>query len=149
MGADLYIQPVFTENWEQWEPLFNQAVERRDKAAEGSLERKKVEEEVEHYFDQMYARGYFRDPYNDLDLLWHFRLSWWGDIIPLLDSEGCLSVEQTRKFASMLKEREANLEESLAALSESDQRYFRARYRELKKFLKEAIEQNLPIECSL
>jgi hypothetical protein len=149
VGADLYLRPVFTENREQWEPLFNQAVERRDKAPKGSLEQKQAQGEVEGYYNRMYERGYFRDPYNNWDLLWKFGLSWWDDIIPLLDEDGCLSVEQVRNVQEMLTEREDIFEQSLVELSKRDQRYFRSRYRALRKFLKEALERNLPVDCSL
>ena len=149
MGADLYLEPVFTENREQWEPLFNQAVARRDRLAEGSPERQAAQVEVERYYDRMYARGYFRDPYNDWDLLWKFGLSWWEDVIPMLDDTACLQVAQIGRLLGLLSEREPAFEDKLAELPAKDQRYFRGRYRALRLFLKEAIDRNQPIRCSL
>jgi hypothetical protein len=149
MGADLYIEPVFTENREQWEPLFDQAVERRDRLAEDSPEWKDAQAEVHRYFRRMYSRGYFRDPYNHWDVLAKFDLDWWGDIIPMLDNKGRLPVSLIMEFRVMLWARESLFEHSLAGLPKKQQRYFRRRYRALQLFLKEAIVRNRPIRCSL
>jgi hypothetical protein len=149
VGADLYLEPVFTENREQWEPLFNQAAHRRDKLPEGSALREQAQADVERYFDKMHARGYFRDSYNNWNLLQHFGLDWWEDVLPLLDEEGCLSVERLVEFRVRLWAAEPLFEHNLARLSKKDQRYFRGRYRALRNFLKEAIREKLPIVCSL
>jgi hypothetical protein len=116
MGADLYLEPIFTENREQWEPLFNQAVERRDQLAKDSAEHKAAQAEVDRYFGWMYCRGYFRDPYNRWDMLAKFDLDWWGDIIPMLDSEGRLSVPQMIQFRIVLWVRGPLFEANLAGL---------------------------------
>jgi hypothetical protein len=42
----------------------------------------------------MYERGYFRDPYNDHDLLWKFNLSWWDDVVPMLNARSELTIAQ-------------------------------------------------------
>jgi len=149
VGADLYLEPVYTENREQWEPLFYQAVMRRDKFPKGSRDAKVAQKEVERYFDKMHAQGYFRDPYNKWSVLWMLKQSWWQDVIPLLDNDARLSVAQTRKLLVMLEEQEPGFEERIAGLRKKDQRYFRGRYRALRKFLKEAIDRNVPVRCSL
>jgi hypothetical protein len=149
MGADLYIEPIYSENREQWEPLFNQAVDRRDRLAKDSPQWKSAQAEVERYFGRMHSRGYFRDPYNCWDVLAKFDLDWWSDVIPMLDSQGRLSVQRMIQFRIVLWAREWLFEANLAGLPKKQQRYFRRRYRVLRLFLKEAIDRNLPIECSL
>jgi hypothetical protein len=52
--------------------------------------------------------------YNDWALLWKFRLSWWGDVIPMLDDKNRLSVEQAQGLLEMLKQRENVFELKLA-----------------------------------
>ena len=95
------------------------------------------------------GRGYFRDPYNSWDLLWQFRLSWWTDVIPMLDAERYLSVEKAAALLTMLKEREPVFEENLRALKAPDAQYFREQYRSFREFLDEAIRLNEAVECSL
>ena len=97
----------------------------------------------------MYSQGYFRDPYNKWDLLWQFGLSWWTDVIPMLDAEGRLSVPATRRMLAMLDERKDVFEERMSALSEKDERYFRTRHTELHQFLNQAVALSEPIDCSL
>jgi hypothetical protein len=92
---------------------------------------------------------YFRDPYNDWDLLWKFRLSWWEDVIPMLDDEDRLSVAEAQNLLAMLRQRENVFELRIAALLAEDQRYFRDRYSALQEFLNRAIELNTPIDTWL
>lgn len=104
---------------------------------------------VEHAYGQMYSRGYFRDSYNDWNLLWKFGLSWWTDVIPMLNSEGCLAPEQAACLLATLKEREPAFKAALGKLQPRDQAYFRERYAELQQFLNEAIALKKPVVCSL
>src|ERR1700716_2288262 len=141
MGADLYIPPLFQQQRQQWEPLFEEAARKRDRLKASSKERRQAQARVEECYDKMYEQGYFRDSYNDWNLLWKFGLSWWEDVIPMLDDEDRLSVEQARNLLGMLKERENVFELKLAVLpAKKDQRSFRARYTALQKFLNQAIE---------
>jgi len=149
MGADLYIKSLFEPNQAKYAPLFEQAVARRDGLPEGSREQDAAEEEVGRCFDAMYAQGYFRDPYNDWDLLWKFGLSWWTDVIPMLDADHRLSGGQITRLLELLHEREERFEASLAELPQDERPYFRQGYEELQRFLKTAIDLNEPIDCSL
>jgi chaperonin cofactor prefoldin len=149
MGADLYIMPLHQQQRQQWEPQFEAAVRRRDSLKRGSKEYQQAQEEVEECYEKLHEEGYFRDPYNDWDLLWKFGLSWWDDVIPMLDKEGCLSVAQVRSLLAMLKERENVFALKLAEFPAEEQRHFRSRYTDLQKFLNQAIELNTPIEASL
>src|SRR6266568_7238017 len=106
MGADLYITSLYEPHRQQWEPQFEEAAKRRDSLERGSEEYRKAQAKVEECYEKMYEHGYFRDPYNDWDLLWKFGLSWWNDVIPMQDDEGRLSVSQAKQLLAMLKERE-------------------------------------------
>jgi hypothetical protein len=149
MGADLYIRELFDPNKKQWQVLFDLAIQRRDRVPEDSAQHKKAQKQAEFYFEQMYSQGYFRDPYNDWDLLWKFDVSWWGDVIPMLDQKGRLSVEKTTELLALLKSREPVFLESLDTLPAPDKKYFRQQYVQLLAFLSQAIELGSPIDCSL
>ncbi len=149
MGADLYITPLYEEQRERWQKRFEKAVELRNQLNRGTPEYADAQQRVEFCSDKMHERGYFRDSYNESDLLWKFDLSWWEDIIPLLDEQRCLSVENATKLRVMLKEHEPDFERNLAELSAHTKRYFSKKYQALQAFLGEAIALNTPIECSL
>jgi hypothetical protein len=106
MGADLYITPLYQPQREQWEPEFDEAVRRRDSLKAGSKEHRHAQARVEECFEKLNEQGYFRNPYNDWDLLWKFNLSWWEDVIPMLDNQSRLSIGQVQSLLATLKERE-------------------------------------------
>ena len=149
MGADLFIRPVFEEQRSKWEKHFELAVARRNRLQRGTAAYDAAQQRVDFCYEKLYERGYFRDPYNDWDLLWNFGLSWWTDVIPRLDDEGRLSVEDTKKLLALLREREPTFEANVSKSSAEDQQYFRERYRRLQRFLEEAIQLDEPVECSL
>ena len=107
MGADLYITPLNAQQRQQWEPEFEKAASARDEALDEASQ-KVAQVRVEQAYEQMYSRGYFRDPYNDWDLLWNFGLSWWQDVIPMLDKEGWLSVERAQGLLAIWREQYNN-----------------------------------------
>lgn len=108
MGADLYVEPLFTANKQKYSPLFDAAVKARDsivmpedvrlamrkkmfgleidKADEKLLKAYSgvialydaAQKEVEDMSEKMYAVGYFRDSYNGGSLFWKLGLSWWA-----------------------------------------------------------------------
>jgi hypothetical protein len=149
MGADLYITPLYQEQRQKWEPEFEKAVLLRDSCTEGTAEHRQAQAEVEECHNRLNERGYFRDPYNDWDVLWKFGLSWWEDVIPMLDHHSNLSVAEAKNLLAMLKEREKTFDLALAQLPAEDQQYFRRRYAALQEFLHEAIAMGTPIETSL
>jgi hypothetical protein len=106
------------------------------------------------YIQSIYNRqsgdeGYFRDPYNDWDLLWQFNLSWWKHILPLLDQDDNLAVRDAEWLLDQLKRREKMFEQNIAEMPAKEQEHFRIRYQRLQKFLNCAIERNESILCSL
>jgi hypothetical protein len=90
MGADLYLMSLHEPTRKKWDPRFDAAIAERDRHAEGTRKRARAQKRVMECHGRMYGTGYLRDPYNNLDVLWKFGLSWWGDVIPLLDSGGHL-----------------------------------------------------------
>jgi hypothetical protein len=149
MGADLYISPLFDPQHKEWESQFNLAVAERDRLTEGTPEYALAQKRVEYCYSQMYEKGYFRDSYNDSDLLWKFDLSWWEDVIPMLEEESRLSPPKAAQLLAMLKQKEVAFCDNLASLPAPAKRYFTKKYAQLQKFLKQAIELGVPIECSL
>ncbi len=149
MGADLYIRSLFDPGHEQWVEPFKDAVEKRDALAEGDARWRDAQRWVEECYEQMYGRGYFRDPYNDWGLLRLFELSWWTDVAALLDETQRLLPEQARGFLGTLRDRESVFEGQVARLDAEDRRYFEEQYRALQGFLRDSIERGEPIECSI
>lgn len=149
MGADLYIEMVFEPCFQKWEKQFDEAAAKRDACPPATPEYQLWQARVEEYYEQMYSAGYFRDAYNPSNVLWQFGLSWWEDVIPLLDKQSNLTVGQAETLLAMLHEREAVFEEKLAQLPVSERQYFRSRATELQMFLQMAIKLDSPIHCSL
>jgi hypothetical protein len=149
MGADLYISPLFEKQRTRWEPQFEKAIRRRDSLKSDTEEYRQAQCRVEECHEKMYAQGYFRDSYNNSNLLWKFGLSWWNDIIPMLDKDDRLSVQQAEILLEMLAEREALFEQNMEKLPLKEDMYFRQRYGELRDFLNDAIELDKPIDTSL
>ncbi len=149
MGADLYIARLFDENHAKWKKRFDDAVLRRDALKQGTPEYERAQARLGRYFDKLHEQGYFRDPYNYWELLCQFDLSWWQDVIPMLNKHRCLSVGKSRQLLTRLKEQEPTFEQNIAGLSATDQDYFKAQYQRLQQFLNQAIELGQPIECSL
>ena len=149
MGADLYIEMVFEPSYRRWKNRFEEAVARRDACAEGTPEYKLWWLRAEACSDRMYSAGYFRDSYNPSSLLWQFGLSWWKDVIPMLDERNNLTVAQAETLLEMLDERGPVFEKKLAQFSPDEQQDFRDRATELQMFLQMAIKLDSPIHCSL
>ena len=149
MGADLYIQSLFQPNSQRWEKELEAAEKFCASLPEGRAEWQKAQERIFECWHELYSQGYFRDSYNDLCLLWKFGLSWWNDVIPMLDDGYLMSVIAAERLLAMLSEREEAFEERLESLSDEEQQDFRTRYIELRQFLNQAIAMEEPIDCSL
>ena len=146
MGADLYLRPLLEQQRSRYVAKFRQWASVRDQAAT-TVERTRAQQQVNHYFDRMYAKGYFRDNYNPSNLLAKFALSWWEDVTPRLDAEDQLDPTQMRWLLRTLKHREPVFKTNIA--TDPDRAFFILKYRELRTFLRTALKRNEPIECSL
>ena len=181
MGADLYIHSLSEKCRQVWEPYFNTACETRNgnESTENFERDTKVllsetkdkdlealyheagaadfQRYVELAYDKMHEQGYFRDSYNNSNLLWRLGLDYWGYVGSLLDDERNMQPEQVRAF------REAVAAAHLAPIAsdaECDQlhlsgtaaewnQYFAEKKERLLAFLDQAITLNEPIDCSI
>ncbi|OGM09261.1 hypothetical protein A2Z67_04960 [Candidatus Woesebacteria bacterium RBG_13_36_22] len=138
MGADLYIEKITNETTKRWRKELDKAKPGRRK--------------WEYYWSKMYpATGYFRDSYNDGNLLWKFGLSYWNDF-PKLMRRGSqlMSPAKVKILLKMLKEREESFQIGIAMnCSDEERRYYLKKYKRLKRFLNNAIKLNTFIRCSI
>src|SRR6266576_2329111 len=102
MRADLYIEIVRKPILEKYEPLFEEAVRRRDSLPRSSKEATAAQEEVVRYYDLMFTEGYFRDSGNVTCVLNWLGLSWWQDVIPLCTDRRILQAEKLLQLRNMV-----------------------------------------------
>lgn len=157
MGADLYIQPDYNNNFDKWKPKFDEAICERNKYPHGSQEYKLLQLQVDLMFKNMNSVGYFRDNYNSYGLFAQLGLSWWRDVIPLCNSRGNLTRPRAQKLLKMVQGAALCTASAQKVAQEQgdktpdkgwDAHYEKFR-QELLAFLQDAIDRNVPIECSL
>lgn len=116
MGADLYIKEIHDKQKIKYSPLCDRWVVARTRAEEANNEAEvdKAQAKVTKYYDLMYSEGYYRDSYNNWNLLWQFDLDYGVIFSKLLDKEGNLTPAKAKKLLDMLKAKEgvfkANME---------------------------------------
>ena len=142
MGADLYLNSV------------RYGVEAKSsgrKTRKAKPARAQVEDEV-----------YFRDSYNATSVLWTLGLSWWRDVLPLLDANSELSGAALRHFRQLvaLATQQLPTAEDLSATGlqvehtgfrtlDGLHRYHIEKRKRLLRFLDFAILHDCGITCSL
>jgi len=148
MGADLYIASDIELLHKRLTPLFEDAVQERNKIEDkDSREYELASEKVSGLYNELYPDTcYFRDSYNPSSVMWALGLSWWTDVIPMLDDEGNLSSEKVEELVSMIKDRTINLRSDQEEIGEE---YFSERKEALLKFLQQSVSRGEPVECSL
>ena len=148
MGADLYISSEIKPLHEKLNPLFEDAVRERDAIEDkDSREHELASEKVNGIYNELYPPTcYFRDNYNSSSVMWALDLSWWTDVIPMLDDEGNLSSEKAKELVSMIEDRTINLRSDQEEIGEE---YFSERKEALLKFLQQSVSRGEPVECSL
>jgi hypothetical protein len=148
MGADLYISSEIKPLHEKLNPLFEDALKERDAIEDkDSKEYELASEKVNGIYNELYPDTcYFRDSYNPSSVMWALDLSWWTDVIPMLDDEGNLSSEKAEELVNMIEDREIELRSDQEPLGED---YFQERKEALLKFLRQSVDSGEPIECSL
>lgn len=162
MGADLYIKAVHDPIVKKYQSLFDKAVRQRDALPKDSQEHDRAQQEVEKYYDLMYSEGYFRDSYNSTNVLWTLGLSWWRDVVPLLNEQRELTGDNLRWFRDRvaagsqclptkekLRERGVQVDDTGENSLEACHQYFIEKRAELLRFLDMAIELQTGIRCSL
>jgi hypothetical protein len=163
MGADLYIQSFHTKNQLQYRPAFEQALRARDLAVDQKDDAKidAAQKEVERLWDLVNGDdGYFRDSYNGTSVMNFLGLSWWLNVIPMLDDDGkltpkkCVDLWNSINSAPIPKVTKEFCESNNLGLDdectlETWQAYFEKKRNTLLSFIKSAIANNEPIDTSL
>jgi hypothetical protein len=106
--------------------------------------------------------GYFRDSYNLSSVLWTLGLSWWQDVIPLLDAKCELKGEKLRHFRNQVaqaiqrfpsaqdfEKAKTKLDKTGRYSLEGMHRYYARKREQLLRFLDFALKHNLAVLCSL
>lgn len=109
MGADLYLEPNFSRTRDAMQPKFEEAARKRDRAHKRGDEAavSAAQAEVNEWYDRMYdTEDYFRDSYNPSSVMAAIGLSWWRDVIPMLDADDNLSAERCEALAAEIESRE-------------------------------------------
>lgn len=155
MGADLYTLKTYPKNRDKYEPIFNKAVKEREALPRDSAEHAEAQKRVTEAYENMHSVGYFRDSYNDSDLMWKYDLSWWGQLGGFINKDGHITPTSAKKLLKYLDENRATFLANIAKYpqygkdGELDQSYFKAKLTEFRFFLIEAITNNEHIECSV
>ena len=154
MGADLYIESILKIKQGWYDKAFNEAVRMRDEHTDAY--KGEYQEQAEYYFHKLHNVGYFRDSYNNSNLIWRFNLSYWQTDLHL-DANGDLPPSEAKRLLEILKQREPIFEASLQRIrdegwaDEPEQviEYFRMKYLRLRVFLRLAIRLNETIIWSV
>ena len=188
MGADLYIKKVHDKVRAEHDAAFEAAVDARDEAknkaakantraflaksdtarakheaakAKWDKKAEELQKVVSAEYDAMYSEGYFRDSYNASGVLNRMGLSWWQDVIPMLNRASNLAGAKLKQFRQMIEDHpvEITLEEiantpyiTLDDGENSPQSwldYYVARRQRLIEFVDQAIKLRTGIYCSL
>lgn len=155
MGADLYTNRIFKANQKKWEGKFDKAVAKRNALPNNSPEHDEAQKEVTHAYEKMHEIGYFRDSYNDTDLIWKYDLSWWGGLDGFMNKDGNITVAKAKKLLKYLDEHRDVFLKNIEKYPHYDknggldQMYFKAKLTDFRFFLMEAITNNEHIECSV
>ncbi len=97
-----------------------------------------------------YPDGYFRDSYNNSNVLWQMGLSWWQDITPMLNKSSKLNLKKVREFKAMVESKEIPAEpKDYEGKPIGERDYFVKARQELIDYLDQALTGKLEIKCSL
>ena len=125
--------------------MFEEYVHKRDAAA-SKQQKVYYQKKVEATYDKLYSEGYYRDSYNNSNLLWRLGLDYWVWFAGHLDDEGKLSPDNAAKILSDVEHRKHLLDE----IDDKDEReYFHEKYDQFLNFLRTAIELDESVACSI
>tara|TARA_R100000458_G_C8258925_1_gene234645 strand:+ start:798 stop:1235 length:438 start_codon:yes stop_codon:yes gene_type:complete len=145
MGADLYMNKAYDKRMEE------------HRASLDKLGKHPSHEELEPLYDKIYKQGdvYFRDSYNSGSVMWAMGMSWWDDVVPMLDQDGNLSHEDTLKLVNMITDAPINVSTDFLENMPDEwtiddaQKYLREEQQKLVSFLMRAVETDDTVGCSL
>ena len=100
---------------------------------------------------------YFRDNYNYTSVFWAMDLSWWKVVIPMLNKNNYLPIENCRELLRVIKSSEIDLDNNYSELQKKEaqkfecfnEKYMDNKRAELIDFLERSIEIKIMIECHL
>lgn len=144
MGADLYIHSAFDPVQKKYGPKFREFVEKRDSTTNGR--KKYYQSKVHEYFDKMHSEGYYRDSYNNWNLLWKLGLDYWLWFKSFLDDERQLQPDKAALVLQEVENRHYLLDE---IADPDDRKFFEERFEDFTQFLRTAISIGEPINCSI
>ena len=145
MGADLYMNKAYDKRMEE------------HRASLDDLGKHPSHEELEPLYDKIYKQGdvYFRDSYNSGSVMWAMGMSWWDDVVPMLDEDGNLSHEDTLKLVNKITDAPINVSADFLENMPDEwtiddaQKYLREEQQKLVGFLMRAVETDDTVGCSL
>tara|TARA_B100000686_G_scaffold325802_1_gene382966 strand:- start:64 stop:501 length:438 start_codon:yes stop_codon:yes gene_type:complete len=145
MGADLYMNKAYDKRMEEHRSTLDDLGEHPSP------------EELEPYYDKIFKQGdvYFRDSYNSSCVMWAMGMSWWDDVLPMLDKDGNLSHEDTLKLINMITDAPLNVSADFLENMPDEwkiddaQNYLKEKKQMLVSFLRRAVETDDTVGCSL
>ena len=174
MGADIYLSSKFDKNFDEVQKEIDEVKRLFESTSKQTLldvadgeDEDKLMEALRPLFDKQYSIGYFRDSYNSSSLLGQLGLSWWQDISPRLEDcylpvEDCKWLldeinnnrlgENPREepvMSKILSLFGSNASESAVELDAERLEYFVKKKIAFSNLLKDAIELNEPLYCSI
>jgi hypothetical protein len=154
MGADVYLESVSTKCKAKWEKRFKAAVTKRDSYPRGSAMADKLQEKVTEAYNGMYAEGYFRDCYNGYGLFAQTDISWWRDVVPMLNDGGYLPIDKAIELRKRVMNEKLNLASALKVAKEQKEsppklETYESWRKELVDILTLSIEMGEPLFMSL
>jgi hypothetical protein len=160
MGADITLPSISNRARSMYEPLFNDAGKRRDRAKTEGM-RAEWQAKVEKYLDAMHPEdGYFRDSYNPSSVFQVMDLSWWELGDKLLDESDHLPVDKAKDLLALIEQRpisyeavtahyeQNNLHESKQSIDEW-YKFFVAKRERFMALLRKSIELDEPLLWSI
>jgi hypothetical protein len=160
MGADIHLESISNRARHMYEPLFNDAVKRRDLAKTEGM-KAEWQHKVEKYHDAMYPEeGYFRDSYNASSVFQVMDLSWWELGDALLDESNHLPIDKAKVLLADIEQCPITYEKVTAhyeqhKLHESKEsidewfKYFVEKREWFMALLRKSIELNEPLLWSI
>jgi hypothetical protein len=152
MGADLYIKNLRNRLLMEYS--------RRKRLNSGAQQ--EIPQSIPGSNKPLPPEAYFRDPYNLYSVLWTLGLSWWEDVLPLLDANSELKGRALKDFRDQVARAEQRLptkedlrkhglrvEDTGERNIEDFQRYLVEQRKALLQFLDLAIASDSAIICSL
>ena len=154
MGADLYMNRAYDEKCAEKKETLDSFGKAKGNGVELTQAQKQHMMDV---YDDLYKQGdvYFRDSYNSGSVMWAMGMSWWDDVVPMLDKDGNLSHEDTLKLVNMITDAPLNVSTDFLENMPDEwtiddaQKYLREEQQKLVGFLKRAVETDDTVSCSL